>query len=191
MAAKAGGATAHATRKAVVVDLKKCLACRGCELACAQAHSGFDSLLEAILEDASLVPRVHVVAVEGGAVPVQCQHCEDAPCATVCPSGALYFDEADGTVHAVPAKCIGCKACVLVCPFGAAQWDAGTRKVVRCDLCADLIEEGEVPRCVAACPTHARRVVDLDEVAGERRKAAARRAILVMRGEPDEPKPEG
>lgn len=167
----------------VVVELRRCLGCRSCELACAKAHAGYDDIVEAVLADAALVPRVQVVAADGHAVPVQCQHCEDAPCVAVCPTGALYLDEEDGTVRAAPARCIGCKACLLVCPFGAVQWDPHARTAVRCDLCRDLIEEGQQPYCVLACPTRARCVVRVEAVAARRRQDAARRTIRVMQAE--------
>jgi len=170
-------------KRTIVVDLERCLACRSCEWACALAHAGLDDVVEAVLADEALVPRVRVIAAAGRAVPIQCQQCEDAPCVAVCPSGALYLDEEDGSIRAVPARCIGCKACVLVCPFGAAEWDANVRAVVRCDLCADVIEDGDVPRCVAACPTHARHVVSVADVAARRRKEAARRTIQVLQSD--------
>ena len=173
----------HTGTRTVVVDLDRCLACRACEMACAKAHAGYEDIVQAVLDGARLVPRVHVVAAEGMAVPVQCQHCEDAPCAVVCPSGALYVDEETGAVHAVPARCIGCKACVVVCPFGAAHYDRGGRRVVRCDLCADIIAEGEEPSCVAGCPTRARRVVQLEDVSRRKRKEAAARTVRVFRAE--------
>lgn len=164
-----------------MVDLERCLACRSCELACAKAHAGFDDIVEAVLSGAALVPRVRVIAAEGYAVPVQCQHCEDAPCAAVCPSGALYRDPQDGSVHAEPAKCIGCKACIIVCPFGAARYDRRSGAVIRCDLCEDIIEEGEEPTCVSACPTHARRVIDVEQLSEQRQKEAAVRTIRAFR----------
>jgi len=169
--------------KTVVVDLRRCLACRSCELACAKAHAGFTDIVDAVLAGAHLVPRVRVLAAEGHAVPVQCQHCEDAPCAAVCPSGALVQDPEDGSIHADPGKCIGCKACVIVCPFGAAHYDRPSGTVVRCDLCQDIIEEGEEPYCVAACPTHARRVVDVEELSRQRQREAARQTIAVFQAE--------
>jgi len=162
---------------AIVVDLKRCLACRSCELACAKAHAGFEDIVEALLADAHLVPRVRVIAAAGRAVPVQCQHCEDAPCVTVCPSGALYKDEATGRTLTAPEKCIGCKSCVVVCPFGATTWDDVAESIIKCDLCEGIIEEGELPRCVSACPTHARRLMRLDELIRRRQQDAAERTI--------------
>lgn len=168
---------------AIVVELKKCLSCRACETACAEAHVDADSLLEAIMEGKPLVPRVKVIAAGGGGVPVQCQHCEDAPCIEVCPSGALYKDEETGRTLTAPEKCIGCHSCVVVCPFGAVSWNTREKRIVKCDLCEGIIEEGEQPRCVTACPTHARRVVNLDDLIKERQKQSADRTVLAAEAE--------
>ncbi len=167
----------------VIVDLSRCLACRSCETACAVAHAGFDDIVEAVLAGAEMVPRVHVIAAEGMAVPIQCQHCEDAPCVVVCPSGALYRDEEGGPVRTAPSKCIGCKSCIVVCPFGSLQWNGASGTVLKCDLCADIVEAGEEPRCVAACPTRARRVVAVQDLSAQRRLDAARRTVRVVRSE--------
>ena len=164
----------------VIVDLDRCLACKSCEMACAKAHAGFEDIVEAVLSEAHMASRVKVVAAAGRAVPVQCQHCEDAPCVTVCPSGALYQDEVEGIVRAVTEKCIGCKNCVVVCPFGAVDWDKSDRTVVKCDLCEDLIEEGEEPACVTQCPTNARRVVRLEDLSKQRRQDAAERTVAMF-----------
>jgi carbon-monoxide dehydrogenase iron sulfur subunit len=161
------------------VELRKCLACRSCELACAKAHAGFEDFVQAVLADAHLVPRVRVVAAAGRAVPLQCQHCEDAPCVTVCPSGALRKDESTGRTLTAPDKCIGCKSCVLVCPFGAASWDTVDRRIVKCDLCEGIIQPGEQPRCIAACPTRARRLMDLTDLVAKRRREVAERTVAV------------
>jgi len=164
----------------IVVELKRCLACRSCETACAKAHAGFQDIVEAVLAGAHLVPRVRVIAAAGRAVPVQCQHCEDAPCVTVCPSGALRRDEVTGRTLTAPQKCIGCKACVIVCPFGAAMWDYEGRRIIRCDLCEGILEPGQEPRCIAACPTGARRLEDLMQLAARRRRQAAERTVAVL-----------
>ncbi len=149
---------------AIVVDLKRCLACRSCELACAKVHAGFVDIVDALLAGAHLVPRVMVIAAAGRAVPVQCRHCEDAPCVTVCPSGALYKDEVTGRVLTAPEKCIGCRACVRVCPYEAVIWDEHGETVVKCDVCEGIIEVGEEPWCVRACPTGALRSATLEEM---------------------------
>ncbi len=168
---------------AIMVDLRRCLGCKSCELACAKAHAGFSDIVEAVLSEAPLVPRVHVIAAGGHAVPVQCQQCEDAPCVLVCPSGALYKDEATGRTVFEEDRCIGCHSCEIACPFGAIRWSKAAEGLVKCDLCEGIIEEGEQPLCVTACPTHARRLVLLAEVIDRRRKEAARRAVEALEAE--------
>ena len=170
----------HQQAGAIVVDLSKCLACRSCEFACAKAHAGVEDIVEAILAELPLVPRTRVIAADGRNVPIQCQHCEDGPCVTVCPSGALYKDEQTGRTLTAPEKCIGCKACVVVCPFGAVVWNDRVHRIIKCDLCEGIIEEGEEPRCVTACPTRARRVVRLEELVKRRQEEVAERTVAVF-----------
>lgn len=132
------------------------------------------------MSGARLVPRVQVIAAADRAVPVQCQHCEDAPCIEVCPSGALYREGDEGPVLTAPDKCIGCKSCVVVCPFGAVSWSRGDGTVIKCDLCNDLIEVGEDPHCVTACPTGARSVVSLEDLTRTKQREAAERTVRTI-----------
>ncbi len=169
------------TSKVVAVNIEHCLACRSCELACAKAHAGCAEIVEAVLSGVHLVPRVRVIAAAGMAVPIQCQHCEDAPCEQVCPSGAIYREAAGEPLRTAPERCIGCKACVLICPFGSVHWDRHAGKGLRCDLCEGIIEAGQEPKCVAACPTHARRVVTVEGLTEQRRKEAAARTVQAYR----------
>jgi anaerobic dimethyl sulfoxide reductase subunit B (iron-sulfur subunit) len=129
---------------------------------------------------------VHVVEAEGMAVPVQCQHCEDPLCAAVCPTEALYKDEAGGPVRLAVDKCVGCRACVIACPFGAIDLDEAEGKAVKCDLCEGIVQAGEEPRCVAACPTRALQAVPLGESRAGRREQGARRAIEVLGADDEE-----
>lgn len=150
----------------IVVKSGRCVACRSCELACAKAHAGLEDIVEAVLSDVPLVRRVYVVATQdGGAVPVRCQQCRDALCIEVCPTHALHRDEEGGPVRLDAEKCVGCKACVIVCPFGAIEWHEAGESVVKCDLCEGIIAAGEEPRCVAACPTGALCIEGLQEAA--------------------------
>jgi len=147
----------------------KCLACHSCELSCAVAHGGSD-LFTSAARGLTLRPRNRVVGAAGVTMPVQCRQCEDAPCAFACPSGAIQ--QKDGMVSIQEKSCIGCKVCVMVCPFGAISVkaesdsapDGRTNHGVarKCDLCAGT--GLEQPACIAACPTKAISLVDLDEL---------------------------
>ncbi len=149
--------------KSLWIDRKRCVACRSCEVSCALNRSSLSKRLpEALYETVPPQPRVRVEAVgdQGGGFPVQCRHCEDAPCLDACPSAALYRAP-DGLVLIHHERCFGCWMCVMVCPFGAARPFRHFRKVIKCDLCSGM----DGPYCVESCPTRALRLVDTEEMA--------------------------
>jgi len=164
----------------IVADPKKCVACRACELACALAHAGTDDLVEAIYERGGR-PRIYIESVGMLAVPLQCRHCDDAPCATVCPSGALWRPSPTEMVRVEQVKCIGCGYCVQACPFGVIllgkfsppDGSEERKAVVKCDLCTSRRAQGLPPACVAACHVSALRLEDDQSVAKATRALAA------------------
>lgn len=172
--------------KRIVADPRKCLACRGCELACAMAHASTDDLARMIAEQASK-PRIYIESAGGLAVPLQCRHCDDAPCVRVCPTSALSRQGPTAPVRSDQTKCIGCAFCVEACPFGvirlaAARGSAvlGNGKVVlKCDLCETRVAQGLAPACVAACPVSALRFEDVDQGA---KNARVRTAMAALAG---------
>lgn len=137
--------------KEVQVDVSRCVGCKSCEIACAVEHSESKELFGALFEDVLPRKRVFVQAAGECSVPVNCRHCEEAFCVRVCPTGAMYRDEASGTVQHNSHRCIGCGFCELACPFGAIARNQGSKVVVKCDCCPDR----ETPACVSACPTKA------------------------------------
>jgi Fe-S-cluster-containing hydrogenase component 2 len=100
---------------------------------------------------------------------MSCQQCEDAPCINVCPVKAISRDENLDYVKIDYDICIGCRACVSACPFGAMSFDVIGRKVVKCDLC-----DGD-PQCVRFCEVKALEYVDADRVSVVKKKDAAYR----------------
>lgn len=137
------------------VEIKKCLSCHSCELACALEHSESKELAQSVCEDPTPVSRVHVEDVEGTGVPVQCRHCEDAPCVSVCPREAIEKLGPGQAVVIDEEKCTGCKFCVAVCPFGVVALREDDKVAVKCDLCPRRVKEGSQPACVSACPSGA------------------------------------
>lgn len=178
----------------LVANPDQCIGCRTCEIACALAHAAKDALTAGTL-DRDFNPRLKVVKVAAVTVPVQCRQCEDAPCANVCPTGAIV--NKNHSIQVNSEACIGCKSCLLACPFGAMELapqvvqgeavlqdglkvaDAAgghpKEKLVafKCDLCRD---RPEGPACAGVCPTKAFKPVmgqTLSHYAKERRKACA------------------
>lgn len=122
--------------KAIFVNPELCIACKTCEIVCAVYHSSLSKRFpEVLVEPIPPVPRVRVEPTElESGFPIQCPHCEDAPCLDACPAAALYRDE-EGLVLIHDKRCIGCWMCVMVCPFSAPQPFRHFRKVVKCDRC--------------------------------------------------------
>lgn len=158
--------------KIIYVDTNLCVGCHSCEMSCAMAHSSATSMFEAAAMR-GLVARIHVVAVDGASVPMQCRQCEDAPCAKVCPTGAIRQNEGHGSVSINEQTCIGCKLCTMVCPFGvvqvvnqpAVEGRTNGGVATKCDLCSEWREREGKHRtaCEEACLTRAIRLVDLNE----------------------------
>ena len=163
--------------KTIVVNIEKCLACKSCEIACALAHSKSKVLEEAVAESPRPQRMVTVEAAGEFGVPMQCRHCEDAPCITVCPTAAIHQHEVNGPVLIERDKCIGCRFCLIVCPFGVINISRDGKAVTKCDLCIERTKMGEEPACVEACPTKALKLASVEELAAERRRAAARELV--------------
>jgi len=162
--------------KTIMVNIERCLACKSCEIACALAHSRSGILERALAERPMPQKRISVVPAEESAVPIQCRHCEEAPCLQVCPSGAIRRHGPEDPVLITTDLCIGCKLCVMVCPFGAIELSHDGQAVTKCDLCIGRTREGEPPACVESCPTRALRFCEVKEWTRHRREQAARAA---------------
>jgi len=153
-----------ATTRAILVDITKCIGCRSCEQACKQVH-GFP-----MESETRLSPTTLTVVEERGDhfVRRMCMHCQDPACASACLVGALK-KTAMGPVTYDGAKCIGCRYCLVACPFGVPryQWSKLVPYVTKCDMCATSQANGQPPACVEACPTQASVVGNRDEILEE------------------------
>ncbi len=164
-------------KKVIVADERRCLACKSCVIECAMAHSEAVSLAEAAGAETPPQARIHVEAVGELSVPLQCRHCENAPCMTVCPTEAISRINEQSPVILNQDSCIGCKLCILVCPFGVIDLSRTGKSAIKCDLCIERITEGDEPACVTACPTRALQYRDIDDWLGQRRAEAAKRVL--------------
>jgi electron transport protein HydN len=170
----------------VIAEPRKCIGCRTCEIACVLAHPG--AVERPTLTAANFAPRLRVVTGARVSTPVQCRQCEDAPCLNVCPNGAIVYRQ--NSVQVVEERCVGCKTCVMACPFGAMtvvsvpvqgglfdhQMKAQAQK---CDLC---LGRGDGPACISVCPTKALHLVDDAALAASLRQRQDRAALQAACG---------
>ncbi len=163
--------------KTIVVNIEKCLACKSCEIACALAHSKSKVLEEAVAESPKPQRMVTVEPAGEFGVPMQCRHCEAPPCVEICPTGAIQRQSEEGPIVVEKQLCIGCKLCILICPFGVLRIGPEGRAIIKCDMCFERIEKGQEPACVEACVTGALKLVSLKELTKSARREAAKQLV--------------
>lgn len=141
---------ARPKRYAMTVDMRRCVGCSACVLACKTENNVPDGY-----------NRDWIVHEVRGRFPdlsqeirsERCMHCTDAPCVTACPTGASLIAEG-GVVLVDPDRCTGCKACIASCPYDA-RYVHPDGHVDKCTFCIHRVRRGDDPACVTVCPTTA------------------------------------
>lgn len=146
----------------IYIEARKCLGCKTCEIECAVFHSKTKTLAGACSETSAL-PRLKVEEIASISVPLQCCHCDSAPCVSACPTGAISKDKETGAITISQELCVGCKSCILVCPYGVPEEKKGGKVIIKCDLCFENLKKGGLPVCVKGCPTKAIKFVEIIE----------------------------
>jgi formate dehydrogenase iron-sulfur subunit len=170
-------------------DVEACIDCGGCVVACKRTWDSkpdeqrisISTMLEG-QEGAEGLNAHSAQAMEQGqspgetAVPMQCYHCENAPCVSVCPTDSL-FKQDDGFVQVRDELCVGCQYCLSACPFGAPQFpesDDGAAQITgtggtmdKCTMCEERQDVGKGPACAEECATDAILVGDAEEISAE------------------------
>ncbi|MEM4592243.1 MAG: 4Fe-4S dicluster domain-containing protein [Sulfolobales archaeon] len=167
----------------IYVDIERCVGCLSCYIACAVEHSLTKSLHTAIYETPRPLPRIKVAPALGYNVPIRCMHCEKPPCVEVCPTGALV-KAPKGPVLIKREACIGCKGCILACPYGAVTLSTAEKIASKCDFCFERTEKGLPPACVEACPTKALKYGRVEDVLREVHERKAREFVAGLTGAP-------
>ncbi len=151
---------------AILFDSTMCIGCEACAAACKEKNNlptTIDPKLTAYTW--TVVDQRHKTFVRR-----LCMHCESPTCVSVCPVEA-FRKEPGGPVVYDSSRCIGCRYCIMACPFGVPkyQWDRTVPIVQKCSMCSDRIAAGQPPACAAVCPTGATRFGDRDELIREAR----------------------
>ena len=192
--------TVAMVRWGMVIDLKRCNGNGACTVACKAEQATPPGIWYApvIEKETGKFPNAKRLFL-----PVLCNHCKDPPCLQACPSGAIVKRQ-DGIVHVEDETCIGSRACIAACPYGAMFFDdqqegyfapgltpfeqAGYPRrekgvAMKCNFCVHRIDKGLQPACVETCPTRARIVGDLDDPESEASQMVRARPNFVLRPE--------
>lgn len=140
------------------VDIERCFGCHACEMACKNEYQ-----LEPKIRWRKLYPinESSYSLPERNHMSLACNHCEKAECVRVCPVKA-YSKREDGIVIHNQKRCIGCKMCMMACPYEVPQYNERLKKAEKCNMCAEKLDKGEQAACVAACPAEALSIIDLE-----------------------------
>lgn len=142
-------------QQAFFFDQSRCYSCHDCAVACKDwngLEAGPEKWMTVYEWETGAYPelRVHSLAFP-------CAHCASPACIKVCKEGAIFKEQKYGAVLVDAEKCIGCRQCLIACPYGAPKFasDAPDTKMSKCTMCIDRLENDELPICVSSCPLRA------------------------------------
>lgn len=147
-------------RYGFVMLVYRCIDCKACQVGCwAENEVPLGKSRNWITKDG---PKGKFPELKTDFLPGNCMHCGNAPCVKVCPTGASYQTE-EGTVLVNKKKCIGCKYCMVACPYNARYYHPEEKTADKCTMCVHRLKEGLQPACVSTCVGGARVFGDLND----------------------------
>ncbi len=163
-------------RWAMVVDVKRCIGCQSCAVACKRENGVPLGVFRTWVKS---VEKGRFPYVQRGHIPINCNQCEDPVCVKVCPVKATYQRE-DGIVLVDPHRCIGCQYCKAACPYEVRYLDPEKKIISKCFFCYHRLDAGLLPACVEACPTGARIIGDMNDPKSEVSRILSGQATQVL-----------
>jgi tetrathionate reductase subunit B len=160
----------------MVIDLRKCVGCHACQVACKSENNVPLGVNRAWVDELETGKFPQVSRFR---TPRLCNHCENPSCVKACPVKATYQKE-DGTVVIDYDRCIGCKYCIVSCPYDARFINPERNTAEKCDYCHARLEEGLLPACVNTCISGARVFGDLNDPNSEVAKLVASFPVHVL-----------
>lgn len=172
-----------AKRYALVMDLRRCIGCHTCTIACKLENNSGDG-----------IKWIQVKTIGGGGMdepkgrypnlsmyyrPITCMHCKDAPCIASCPTNSIIRRE-DGIVVLEEDICNGCQDCILACPYDVIIFNVESGKSEKCNLCSHRIDVGEIPFCAKECVWGAIIFGDINDPNSDASKLIASRKGYVL-----------
>jgi len=180
-------------QKAVLVDVRRCIGCKGCQVACKAWNklpaeqtkvtgteytnpTYFSPITWKVVHFKEIGEYDSAQPGTGGLkwrmLADNCKHCVEPSCVSVCPTGALW-KRSDGPVLYDINRCIGCGYCEMACPWGIPQFDEELHSIRKCTMCFDRIDQGLEPACVATCPTDTLQFMTREEAERKAQEAEA------------------
>jgi Fe-S-cluster-containing dehydrogenase component len=149
-------------RYGMVIDTRRCIGCMDCVVACKTENEVPEGLNRDWIacDTRGTFPALHMEIRSE-----RCNHCDNPPCVTCCPTGASHVEEPGRIVLVTPGMCIGCKACLSACPYDA-RFVNPAGYADKCTFCIHRVKEGLDPACVAVCPARCMYFGDLDDPNG-------------------------
>ena len=162
----------------MLIDTRKCIGCHTCSVSC---KSEFDVPLGVTRSWVEYTEKGTYPNVSRSFLPRLCNHCLNPQCVDVCPTGATYKRPQDGIVVVDSGQCIGCKYCILACPYDARFLNPVTGFAEKCDFCIHRVSKGLDPSCVNSCIGGARIFGDLNDPDSEISRQLATNPTTVLR----------
>ena len=161
---KAASASGQNIQYAMVIDVRKCIGCQACTIAC---KTEYEVPLGKHRSWVESVEKGNYPDVSRSFLPRLCNQCSKPQCVSVCPTGATYKRKEDGIVVVDSDVCIGCKYCMLACPYDVRFINPRTGAADKCDFCLHRVKNGLEPSCVNTCQGRARVFGDMNDPKSE------------------------